>query len=68
MARRISAMVMSPLISAPIKEIAVTGLELRLTKGSKPAANTPRIIVMRYLGYLATLEKNSPIGILKEST
>jgi len=39
------------------------GLLLRLIKGSIDAANTPRIIVIRYLGYLRTFEKNSPIEL-----
>ena len=37
------------------------GFLLRRINGSREAANTPRIIVIRYLGYLETLEKNSPI-------
>lgn len=40
------------------------GLLLRLTKGSNDAAKTPRTIVIRYLGYLRTLAKNSPINHL----
>ncbi len=63
MARRINESVMKPLMKAAITEIAVTGFLLRLTKGSKDAAKTPRMIVMRYLGYLETLEKNSPITL-----
>ncbi len=55
------AMVIEPLINAPINEIAVIGLRLLLNNGPKEAVNTPKIMVMRYLGYLATLEKNSPI-------
>ena len=50
-----------PLIKAPINEIAVTGFLLRRINGSREAAKTPRMIVIRYLGYLETLEKNSPI-------
>jgi len=56
----------NPLIKAPIRDIAVTGLLLRFTKGSKAAAKTPRTIVIRYLGYLRTLAKNSPINNLKK--
>ncbi len=63
MARKINASVINPLIKAAIKDIAVIGFLLRLTKGSKAAAKTPRMIVMRYLGYLDTLEKNSPIAL-----
>ena len=46
-----------------ISEIAVIGFLLRRTKGSNAAAKTPRMIVMRYLGYLDTFEKNSPIAL-----
>ncbi len=41
--------------------MAVMGFLLRLINGSRKAAKTPRMIVIRYLGYLETLEKNSPI-------
>ena len=37
------------------------GLLPRFIKGEIEAVNTPKIIVMRYLGYLETFEKNSPI-------
>ena len=50
-------------IKAPISDTAVIGLLLRRTKGSKDAANTPRTIVIRYLGYRRTLAKNSPIAL-----
>ncbi len=63
MALKINMRVSKPLIKAPISDIAVIGLLLRRTKGSKDAANTPRMIVIRYLGYLETLEKNSPIAL-----
>ena len=63
MALKIKVIVRMPLIKAPISDIAVIGLLLRRTKGSKDAANTPRIIVIRYLGYRRTLEKNSPIAL-----
>ena len=53
--------VISPLNNAPNREIAVIGLLLRLIKGEIAAVKTPKTIVMRYLGYLETLEKNSPI-------
>jgi len=59
--RNKKASVISPLINALIIAIAVIGLLLLLIKGSKAAVNTPRIIVMRYLGYRETFEKNSPI-------
>jgi len=53
--------VISPLNNAPTRAIAVIGLLPRLIKGEIAAAKTPKTIVMRYLGYLETLEKNSPI-------
>ena len=52
---------MSPLINAPTREIAVMGLLPRLINGEIAAVKTPKTIVMRYLGYLETLEKNSPM-------
>ena len=55
--------VSKPLINAPISDIAVIGLLVRLIKGSRKAAKTPRTIVIRYLGYLRTLVKNSPIEL-----
>ena len=53
--------VISPLNNAPIRAIAVIGLLPRLIKGAIAAVKTPKTIVMRYLGYLETFEKNSPI-------
>ena len=53
--------VISPLNNAPTSAIAVIGLLPRLTNGEIAAVKTPKTIVMRYLGYLETLEKNSPI-------
>ena len=53
--------VRSPLNNAPTRAIAVIGLLPRLTNGEIAAVKTPKTIVMRYLGYLETLEKNSPI-------
>ena len=50
-----------PLNKAPRRAIAVIGLLPRLIKGEIAAVKTPKTIVMRYLGYLETLEKNSPI-------
>ena len=41
--------------------MAVIGLLPRLIKGVIAAVKTPKTIVIRYLGYLETLEKNSPI-------
>ena len=37
------------------------GLLPRLIKGEIAEVNTPKTMVIRYLGYLETLEKNSPI-------
>ena len=45
-----------------IKAIAVTGFEIFLNKGPNKAIKPPAIIEIKYLGYLATLEKNSPIN------
>ena len=53
--------VMSPLNNAPIRAIAVIGLPPRLIKGEIAAVKTPKTMVIRYLGYLETFEKNSPI-------
>ena len=53
--------VISPLNNAPIRAMAVIGLLPRLIKGEIAAVKTPKTIVMRYLGYLETFEKNSPI-------
>ena len=48
-------------MSAPTSDIAVIGLLLLRINGLRKEAKTPRMIVIRYLGYLETLEKNSPI-------
>ena len=53
--------VISPLNNAPTSAKAVIGLLPRLIKGESTEVNTPKTIVMRYLGYLETFEKNSPI-------
>ena len=53
--------VIRPLNNAPTRATAVTGLLPRLIKGEIAEVKTPKTIVMRYLGYLETLEKNSPI-------
>ena len=45
-----------------IKPIVVNGFDLFLNKGSSKATRPPTIIEIKYLGYLATLEKNSPIS------
>ena len=66
-ARSTSRIVERPLINAPSKAIAVIGLLLRRINGFKAAVKIPRIIVMKYLGYLETLEKNSPMLISSKS-
>ena len=53
--------VINPLNNAPTRAMAVIGLLPRLIKGEIAAVKTPKTIVTRYLGYLETLEKNSPI-------
>ena len=53
--------VISPLNNAPTRAMAVIGLLPLLIKGEIAAVKTPKTIVMRYLGYLETFEKNSPI-------
>ena len=53
--------VISPLNNAPKRAIAVIGLLPRLIKGEIAAVNTPKTMVIRYFGYLETLEKNSHI-------
>ena len=45
-----------------IKPTIVSGFDLFLNKGSSKATSPPTIIDIKYLGYLATLEKNSPIS------
>ena len=50
-----------PLKNAPTRAIAVIGLLPRLINGEITEVKTPKTIVIRYLGYLETLEKNSPI-------
>ena len=53
--------VRSPLKRAPTKATAVIGFLPRLSNGENAEVKTPKTIVMRYLGYLETFEKNSPI-------
>ena len=53
------------LITEEIKATAVTGFDIFLNKGPNKATNPPTIIEIKYLGYLATLEKNSPINATK---
>ena len=53
------------LIIEEIKATAVTGFEILLNKGPNKATKPPTIIEIKYLGYLDTLEKNSPINPTK---
>ena len=53
---------MNPLITEDIKHTKVNGFDLFLNKGSNNATKPPAIIEIKYLGYLETLEKNSPIS------
>ena len=52
---------MKALITEEIKATKVNGFDLFLNKGWSSATKPPAIIEIKYLGYLATLEKNSPI-------
>ena len=52
----------SAILIEDIKPIIVNGFDLFLNKGSRSATSPPTIIDIKYLGYLETLEKNSPIG------
>ena len=45
-----------------IKPTTVNGFDLFLKKGCSNATRPPIILEIKYLGYLATLEKNSPIS------
>ena len=53
---------MKALKTEDIKPTIVSGFDRFLKKGSSSATSPPRIIDIKYLGYLATLEKNSPIS------
>ena len=53
---------MNALITEDIKPIKVNGFDLFLNKGSSNATKPPAIIDIKYLVYLETLEKNSPIS------
>ena len=53
---------MKPLKTEDIKPTIVSEFDLFLNKGSSSATSPPTIIDIKYLGYLATLEKNSPIS------
>ena len=53
---------MKALITEEIKPTKINGFDLLLNKGCSNATKPPAIIEIKYLGYLATLEKNSPIS------
>tara|TARA_Y100001970_G_scaffold133377_1_gene164410 strand:- start:3829 stop:4011 length:183 start_codon:yes stop_codon:yes gene_type:complete len=53
---------MNALTTDDIIPTIVKGFDRLLKKGSSNATKPPKIIEIRYLGYLATLEKNSPIS------
>ena len=53
---------MKALKTEDIKPTIVSGFDLFLNRGSSSATSPPIIIDTKYLGYLATLEKNSPIS------
>ena len=53
---------MKALITEEIKPTNVSGFDLFLNKGSINATSPPTMMDIKYLGYLATLEKNSPIS------
>ena len=53
---------MKALKTEDIRPTIVSGFDLFLNKGSSNAARPPTMMDIKYLGYLATLEKNSPIS------
>ena len=53
---------MKALKTEDIKPNIVSVLDLFLNKGSSNATSPPTMMDIKYLGYLATLEKNSPIS------
>ncbi len=53
---------MKALKTEDIKPTIVSGFDLFLKKGSSNATSPPTMMEIKYLGYLATLEKNSPIS------
>tara|TARA_B100000674_G_scaffold330768_1_gene276222 strand:- start:132 stop:305 length:174 start_codon:yes stop_codon:yes gene_type:complete len=53
---------MIALIIDDINAIRVTGFAIFLNNGPNKATRPPTTIEIKYLGYLATLEKNSPIN------
>ena len=53
---------MNALKTDDTKPTIVNGFDLFLNKGSTNATKPPAIIEIKYFGYLATLEKNSPMS------
>ena len=53
---------MKALITEDIKPTIINEFDLFLNKGSSKATSPPTMIDIKYFGYLATLEKNSPIS------
>ena len=53
---------MKALKTEDINPTMVRGFDLSLNKGSSKATSPPTMIDIKYFGYLATLEKNSPIS------
>ena len=53
---------MKALKTEDIKPMIVSGFDRFLNKGSSNATSPPTMMEIKYLGYLATLEKNSPIS------
>ena len=53
---------MKALTTEDIKPTMINGFDLLLNKGWSNATKPPAIIEIKYFGYLATLEKNSPIS------
>ncbi len=62
MACKTKYMVIKALKTEAIKPTMVNGFDLFLKRGSSNAASPPTMMEIKYLGYLATLEKNSPIS------
>ncbi len=53
---------MKALNTEDIKPTIVNGFDLFLNKGPSNATSPPIMMDIKYFGYLATLEKNSPIS------
>ena len=54
--------VIAALTTDDINATAVIGFDIFLNNGPNKATKPPTMIEIKYLGYLATLEKNSPIN------